>query len=267
VILSSRMTMPRYRYLSLFLVLASAACSSSYPMPDAGSDNQSATGMPGRSRSDFNRVVSRVEPAAETLCLEAVRDKPRAYCDYRIALDTNPKNPPNAFQTRGEDGRPVIIVSSTLLSEMQSDDEIAFALSHEAAHQIEGHLDSQMQNQILGAMAGAGLAVLLGGDYASQEAIENAANYGAAFGGRAYSQTYEFQADELGAYIAARAGYNPERGAQLFGRPSLRSSGGPVLLSTHPYSPDRMRRVSSTAQEIRRQRAAGVVPSPAYAGR
>ena len=39
--------------------------------------------------------------------------------------------PPNAFQTRGRDGRPVVVVGARLLAEMQSDDELAFVLSHE----------------------------------------------------------------------------------------------------------------------------------------
>jgi predicted Zn-dependent protease len=49
-----------------------------------------------------------------------------------------------------------------------------------------------------------------------------------------YSQSYELEADVVGAFIAARAGYDPELGARVFTRPVLAGGGG--LLSTHPAS-------------------------------
>ena len=105
------------------------------------------------------------------------------------------------------------------------------------------------------------------GGPASDQAIQNAMDVGAYLGARSYSQTYELEADTLGAYIAARAGYDPVRGAAIFERPALANPGGPPILATHPGSAQRQASVAAVAAEIRRQQALGLVPRPDYAGR
>jgi predicted Zn-dependent protease len=248
-----------------------AACTT-YEVPVAetgqtGTVRPVASGGASRGRVDFSRVAARIEPVAEAFCREEAPDAAAGYCDFRIVFEADPDTPPNAFQTNGQDGRPVVVVTASLLGEMQSDDEIAFVLSHEAAHHIAQHIPKQQASQALGAAVAGGLAAAIGGDYASGQAIQDAVDFGAFVGGRAYSQRYELEADWLGAFITARAGYDPERGADIFGRPTLQSGGGPVLLSTHPASPQRLDLVSAAAREIERQRAAGLTPRPQYAQR
>lgn len=255
------------------LCLLAAACGTTYEVPVAGGGAPAAPiAVTGSSRGarDFARVVSRVEPAAETFCRAEVPSAPREHCDFRVLLETDPRMPPNAFQTRGEDGRPVVVVGSRLLAEMQSDDELAFVLSHEMAHQIAGHLGKQEQQQMLGALIMGGLVAAAGdgaGGAASEDAIERAMNVGAYVGARAYSQSYELEADTLATYIAARAGYSPERGADIFGRPALANPGGPPILASHPGSAQRQAVVAQVAAEVRRQQALGLVPDPSNAGR
>jgi predicted Zn-dependent protease len=178
--------------------------------------------------------------------------------------------PPNAFQTRSEDGRPIVVVGSTLLAEMLTDDEIAFVLSHEASHHIAGHIPRQQQQQVLGALILGGLVAATGdpvtGAPASEAAIRRAMDIGAYVGARTYSQSYELEADTLGAFIAARSGYDPERGARIFLRPALANPGGPPLLASHPGSAQRQATVARTAAEIRRQQAIGATPRPGRAG-
>ena len=82
---------------------------------------------------------------------------------------------------------------------------------------------------------------------------------GASLGGRAYSQSYELEADTLGAYIAARAGYDPERGARIFARPGWPAAAGCCRPIPAPRSARRPS--AATAAEIRRQQAAGT-PTP-----
>ena len=253
-----------------------AACGPAYEVPVAGgpsvlppSSAPSPAGS-GRRASDFATVIARVEPSAEAFCREQVPQAPPAYCDFRIYLDTNPRTPPNAYQTQGDDGRPVVVVVASLLAEMQSNDELAFVLSHEMSHQIAGHLDKQQQQQVLGALIMGGLAAAAGNAYggvASDDSIRRAMDAGAYLGARAYSQTYEFEADTLGTYITARAGYSPERGADIFGRPALANPGGPAILASHPGSGQRQAVVAQVAAEVRRQQALGLVPDPSNAGR
>ncbi len=246
-------------------LLLLTACGTTYTVPSATGPvptmPDSVAGS-ARTRSDFNRVKARVEPRAEQFCRQEYPSSSNGYCDFLILFDDNPQSPPNAFQTRNERGRPVIVLTASLLSQMRSDDEIAFVISHEAGHHIASHLDRQAQSSMLGALVLGGLAASAGGAYATTENIQQALDLGAFVGSRTYSQTYELEADYLGAFIAARAGYDPEKGAQVFGRPALASGGGPVILTTHPASPRRRQTVSAAAAEIRRQQAAGLTPQP-----
>ena len=253
----------------LALCLALAACGTTYAVPQATAPGPAAAPGPApqagaRRAGDFRRVAARVEPAAEAMCREQA---PGADCDFLIGLETDPKMPPNAFQTLNEQGRPVIIVSVSLLGEMQSDDELAFVLSHEASHHIAGHIPRQQQQQALGALVLGGLVAAAGQAYgspASDDAIRQAMDVGATLGARAYSQSYELEADTLGTYITARAGFSPERGADIFGRPALSNPGGPPILASHPGSAQRQATVARVAADVRAQQAAGLVPTPRH---
>lgn len=260
--------------LSFALCLSLAACGTTYAVPIAGTDAASSgsqvtapSAPPGRARTpaDFARVLARVEPAAERLCRQERPDAPASWCDYRVTLIRDPKTPPNAYQSMGDDGRPDIHFAASLLPIMRDDDEIAFVLSHEAGHHIAGHIPKQGQQQALGAMLG-GLAAAMGNAYGIPVSQDEAMNVGATLGGRAYGQTYELEADTLGAFIAARAGYDPERGAAFFERPEIASTGGLPILTSHPGSAQREATVAAAAAEIRRQRASGREPTPDVAG-
>jgi predicted Zn-dependent protease len=214
--------------------------------------------------ADFRRVVARVAPQGEQLCREENPGAPGRWCEFQIALDPDPRAPPNAYQAQGENGRALVVMGATLLAQMRSDDEIAVVVSHEMAHRIAGHIPKRQQQQALGALIG-GIVATAGDAYglpASEEQLRQAMSLGAAIGGRAYSQTYELEADTLGAYIAARAGYDPARGAQIFERPGIRSDGGPPLLTSHPGSAEREANIARVEAEIRAQEAQGLVPTP-----
>jgi predicted Zn-dependent protease len=254
---------------ALCLVLGLVACGTTYDVP-VGQPLPAATPAvpPGKARtpSDFRRVAGRVEQAGEAFCREEeAPGAPANYCDFLFVLDGDPRMPPNAFQTRSKNGRPVVVLGTKLLAEMQSDDEIAFVLSHEMSHHIAGHIPKQQQQQVLGALIMGGIVAAAGNPYggpATDQAIQQAMDVGAYVGGRTYSQTYELEADTLGAFVTARAGYDPERGAAIFGRPALANPGGPAILASHPGSAQRQATVAQVAAEIRRQQAAGLTPRP-----
>ena len=255
---------------SLAFCLLLAACGTTYALPDVGSGTN-ASAVPvertGRARttSDFYRVLGRVQPQAERFCRQEVRDAPSAWCDYDVVLLTDPKTPPNAYQTMGEDGRPKIGFAASLLPIMRSDDEIAFVLSHEASHHIAGHISKQQRQGALGALVVGGLASMASSAYGvqtSQETLQQAMNLGASVGARSYSQTYELEADTVGAYVAARAGYDAERGAAFFQQPELASEGGLPLLVSHPGSARRQSNMSGVWADIREQQAQGRTPTP-----
>ena len=253
------------------LALLLAGCGATYQVPVASPRPRprSLPSAPPAARArpaDFARVVARVEPAAESFCREENAGAPAGWCDFRIRLDTDPRMPPNAYQSKGEDGRPNVTVGITLLSEMQSDDEIAFVLSHETSHHIAGHIPKQQQQQALGALIFGGLVAAAGnpsGGPASDQAIRQAMDVGAYLGARSYSQTYELEADTLGAFIAARSGYDPERGALIFLRPLLADAGGPPILSSHPASARRQATVAAAPPRSAASRPSASPRAPA----
>ena len=128
---------------------------------------------------------------------------------------------------------------------MRNRDELAFALSHEAAHHIEGHIAQTQRNATVGALAATVLGSLAGLDPTS---VETAQNIGGTIGARRYSKSFELEADSLGARIAIRAGYDPLVGVQYFTRAP---DPGDRFLGTHPANPDRIRIVQQTVAGAR----------------
>ena len=191
---------------------------------------------------NFLAVVEAVEPVAEAECRARA---PRTNCDFRIVVDDRPGSPPNAFQTEDDAGRPIIAFTVPLIAEVRNQDEMAFIMSHEAAHHIRGHLARQQQNATVGAAVFGQLAGVIGGS--NPDAIQAAQNFGAALGARTYSKDFELEADALGTAIAARAGFNPLRGAEFFFRIP---DPGNRFLGTHPANADRVAVVRRSAAQF-----------------
>lgn len=249
---------------ALLLTLALAACGPAYevarPAPIAGPP----TGAPAAARrsaaeavADFRTAAPRIERAAEPMCRETHPGAAPRSCDFVFRLIDDPRIGPNAFQTMGEDGRPQVVMTLQLATLSQNSDEIAFVLGHEAGHHIADHISKGQSQAMTGALVMGTLATL---GNASDQMVQDMMRIGASLGGRVYSQSYELEADTLGAYVAARAGYDPERGARIFARPDMAGGGG--MLSSHPASGQRQATIAATSAEIRRQQARGQTPTP-----
>jgi Zn-dependent protease with chaperone function len=186
--------------------------------------------------ANFRRVVAQVEPVAERECQ---RRAPDLNCDFKIVVESNPRLPPNAYQTLDSSGRPIIGFTQALIRDARNRDELAFVLGHEAAHHIERHLQKQRDSAVGGAILGGLVAAGLGLD------VDAGQQLGGTVGARAYSKQNELEADALGTVITKRAGYNPVRGAQFFTRIP---DPGDRFLGTHPPNAariDTVRRVNS----------------------
>ncbi len=190
---------------------------------------------------NFRFVVRRTEPVAERMCLENTRNVP---CDFRIVVDDRPGLPPNAFQTIDRNRRPVIAFTLALIRDVRNADELAFVMGHEAAHHILGHIPRQQKTAIQGAVLGGLLGVLVGVD---ESGLRTAQEIGATLAVRRYSKDLELEADQLGTIIAARAGFNPVRGAEYFNRIP---DPGDRFLGTHPPNAARIAVVRRTAARL-----------------
>lgn len=191
---------------------------------------------------NFVAVVNRLEPVAERICRQRA---PNIDCDFQIVVDARPGQPPNAFQTLDDLGRPVIGFTASLIAQAHNDDELAFVMGHEVAHHIRGHLAKTQESALTGAVLGGLLAVLVGGDAGT---VDTAQNMGANVGARTYSKDFELEADRLGTIIAFRAGYNPLKGADFFTRIP---DPGDRFLGTHPPNSARIQTVQQTMAGLR----------------
>lgn len=185
----------------------------------------------------FAEVVSNVEPAVETECLQS---RPQGPCDFTFFIDTQVDAPPNAFQALDRLGGPTITFTQSLLEQVGNADEIAFVMSHEAAHHILGHIQRQQFHADQGATW---LGTVVAAEGGSRDEVATAQQLGAIVGARSYSKTFELEADALGTLITARAGYSPVLGMAFFDRIP---DPGDQFLGTHPSNPDRLRVVQET---------------------
>jgi Zn-dependent protease with chaperone function len=233
------------RRLALCLCTILPACAPPAPPDPVRVSLPAEGGDPSDLRAraaSFVAVLARVEPLAEAECRARA---PQRNCDFRILVDDRPGMPPNAFQTVDpRSGRPVIAVTLGLIADVRNQDELAFILSHEAAHHIAGHIEIAQQTAMLGAAI---LGQIAGAGGASPAAIRDAEALGAFVGARTYSQAFELEADALGAVIAARAGYDPLRGAEFFFRIP---DPGNRFLGTHPPNAERLAVVRQTVAEL-----------------
>lgn len=221
-----------HRLFLLLLALGLAACTA--PVAPLDPEIQ-------RAARSFVEVIGRVEPVAESECRRLTVG---LNCNFVIEVDTDPREPANAFQTVNDFGQPVIIFTVAMILDARSSDEMAFVLGHETAHHILGHLARQERNAVAGAEILADMAVRAG---AGPAEVANARQIGAEIGARVYSKDYELEADRLGTVIALRAGYDPLKGAAYFSR---LPDPGDRFLGTHPPNAARIHAVRDTLRRL-----------------
>lgn len=128
----------------------------------------------------------------------------------------------------------------------ENEEGVAVVMSHEIAHAIAEHGNERMSQQLALQLGGTALSVAL-----SQKPQMTRQLAMAAFGLGAqvgvllpYSRSHESEADELGVYFMAMAGYDPHAAAPFWER--MAAQGGaspPEFLSTHPAPETRVKRI------------------------
>ncbi len=123
----------------------------------------------------------------------------------------------------------------------KTDDGIAVVMSHEISHAIAEHGNERMSQSLIAQLGGAGLSVALKEQpQLTQQLAMAAFGAGAQIGVLLpYSRLQESEADELGLYFMAIAGYDPYEAPRFWERMQTNSGGNapPEFLSTHP-APD-----------------------------
>tara|TARA_Y100000815_G_scaffold275575_1_gene314748 strand:+ start:70116 stop:70931 length:816 start_codon:yes stop_codon:yes gene_type:complete len=131
---------------------------------------------------------------------------------------------------------------------------IAAIMGHEVAHALANHGQQRMsagQLQALGAVAG---NLALSKDPKNQQIFNQAYGIGSTVGVMLpFSRSHESEADQIGLYLMAIAGYDPIEAADLWRRMKANSGGQapPEFLSTHPSSDTRINNITNWAPQAK----------------
>jgi hypothetical protein len=165
----------------------------------------------------------------------------------------------NAFTT--DDG---ITVSTSIMRAARTDAQLALVVGHELAHANLGHLGKQRANAVIGWIGGAALdaGVMLGG-------MSTRGTFSRVFtqaGARAFSVAFEREADYVGAYYAARAGYDLAGSEEIWRTFSLESPDSIRITTDHPITPVRFVQMQKVIDEIedKKRRNLPLVPEPRF---
>lgn len=148
----------------------------------------------------------------------------------------------NAFALPGGQ----IFITLGLYDKLQTDDQLAGVLAHEAGHVIQRHAAQQMAKselgQILVTATGVGMS-----DQSGQGGYEAAMVAGLVnqMTQLHYGRKDELEADAWGLLLMSEAGYTPNAMLQVMEILEKSSSGGhePEMLLTHPYPETRIKHI------------------------
>lgn len=136
---------------------------------------------------------------------------------------------------------------------IQTDDDLAIVVGHEIAHVTARHGNERVSHSLLTQLGAAAIQIAAKDQSAStKQLILNAYGAGATYGYiLSFSRKHESEADKIGLFYAARAGYNPEIAIPFWERMSALNSGSQPseIFSTHPSGDTRIRKLREIMPE------------------
>lgn len=133
-----------------------------------------------------------------------------------------------------------------ILPYTQNETGLAVVMGHEIAHAVARHGNERMSQGLVTQIGAVGLAVALRDKRQETQALfMGAYGVGAQLGGMLpFSRRHESEADEMGLYFMAMAGYDPREAPRFWERMQQAGGGGaPEFLSTHPSHNTRIRKL------------------------
>ncbi|MBI1204605.1 MAG: M48 family metalloprotease [Rhodopseudomonas sp.] len=160
-----------------------------------------------------------------------------------IPIDYVTADTANAFTTDKK-----IVVYSGIVELAKTDAELAVLIGHELAHSNLGHLDKGRWNAMLGWASGLAVdAGILAGGMSTGGAFRRAFEKA---GASAFSVGFEREADYVGAYYTARAGYDLTGTENLWRALGQTDPNSIQIAKTHPITPVRVVQIEKVAAEI-----------------
>lgn len=192
----------------------------------------------------MNRVSPRIQKSGTEICQQMWGNKQN--CSFSFAIAN--QDVLNAWA----DGKGVFITPK-MISFARTDEELANVLAHEYAHNVLNHPQSTGQNAAVGSIGGLLLDTL-----ASSQGLNTGGQFskiGADFGQYHYSVAFEKEADYVGLYILANAGYDVNGAVNFWARFTTQNSAGLERSRSHPSNPERSVAMRSTIAEIKQKQS------------
>jgi hypothetical protein len=146
-----------------------------------------------------------------------------------------------------------IVIQTGILRMTRSDADLATIVGHELGHVTMGHYRKQRMNALLGNVGG---SVIDGGFLLGGISTGGAfSNYLETAGRNAFSVGFELEADYVGVYYAARAGYDIAGAEEVWQRVSLEYPANIRKATSHPTTPVRYLQMRKVVAEITEKKA------------
>ncbi len=262
-IINGRNPMHRFAFLPLLALTACSQPVTRAPQVDTGLLTQEereqarfaaeSEGKPLLTTYDKREISNRLRVAAPkviqagyTVCMQMLKEQRQCYFDVGMAT----KGPVNAWA----DGEKVM-VTPAMVAFTASEAELAMVVAHEYAHNVLKHVQSTQMNSLGGALAGA-----LVDAFAASRGWNTGSEFsglGAEMGRLRYSIAFEKEADYVGLYIVARAGYDLRQAQLFWRRMSAYDPDGIYGGSTHPSNAERFVAMNAVIREIDAKQQAG----------
>ena len=167
--------------------------------------------------------------------------------DMRVDFTVVNTSMQNAFAIPGH-----VYATRGFLALLNDEAQFAAVMAHELGHVTALHTAKQMTRQVM-LSGGVALAGGVAGDSLAARGVMTAGQLGLQLLELSYSREQELQADRVGAYYMALAGWDPREAVamqQLLASLSEREAGAlDKYLSTHPQSANRIQEINSLISE------------------
>ena len=148
-----------------------------------------------------------------------------------------------------------IVFYTGILPVANNETGVAAIMGHEVAHALANHGQQRMSAAIIQQAGAAGIAAVTNDKTAKEQEIwKKAYGVGTSIGGMLpFSRSHETEADQIGLYLMAIAGYNPDEASLLWER--MKSNSGDKspreFLSTHPSNDSRIIKLKALAKDAK----------------
>lgn len=210
-------------------------------------------------------IANRIVPSSEQMCRE-MRVSAPMNCAYKISITEGKKNAqgvaePDTSLNAYADGTGVF-VSPAMVRFAANDSDLAFIIAHEFAHNIMSHVNSKQQNAMIGTLLGVAADMVAASQgYDSQGQF---GQMGMGIGANAYSPAFETEADYIGLYLLARAGYEYRNAPHFWRQMSVQNPDAIYTGRTHPSNSARFVNMNKTIAEIDAKKAQNLPLLPAF---